>query len=90
MDFAENLSILMAVLVQSEHWVTRSSTVFVMVFSHLCRFEWDKSTGALPVGAEVTVEGEMAGEADPETHVAVEGAGARSYTWAEVRQRGSW
>ena len=63
MDFAENLSILMAVLVQSEHWVTRSSTVFVMVFSHLCRFEWDKSTGALPVGAEVTVEGEMAGKA---------------------------
>ena len=57
-DFAENGAIENFDKVQSEHWVTKQYTLFVAISSFLLVDEWNKDTGELPVGAEVTVNGE--------------------------------
>ena len=58
-DFAENGSIENFDKVQSEHWVTKQYTLFVSISSFLMVDEWNKDTGELPLGAEVTVHGEF-------------------------------
>ncbi|KAL7550152.1 hypothetical protein ACHAWF_013398 [Thalassiosira exigua] len=61
-DFSENGSIKDKHQVQSQHWVTIQYTLFVSINSWLKVSEWNKSTGLLCVGDEVTVNGELAGE----------------------------
>jgi predicted RNA-binding Zn-ribbon protein involved in translation (DUF1610 family) len=63
MDFAENLDIEEANKVQSEHWSTNQCTLFMQVAQWLDVYSWDQNVGGLVEGAEVTVGGEMAGEA---------------------------
>ena len=48
--------------IQSQYWVTIGYTLFVSIVSWLLASEWNKTTGILPEGGEVTVEGEMVGE----------------------------
>ena len=62
-DFAENMKIEEARLVQSEHWHDESCTLFVGIWQWLDVGEWNSETGELEVGDEVTVHGEKAGEA---------------------------
>ena len=49
--------------IQSEHWSTNQCTLFIGVWQWLDVGPWDLVVGELGVGAEVTVRGEMAGEA---------------------------
>ena len=62
-DYAENFDIKEANQVQSEHWGTSQCTLFMQVWQWLDVFEWNLASGELAVGANVTVHGEMAGEA---------------------------
>ena len=61
MDYGENYTIEEARQVQSEHWCSKQCTIFMSVWSWIKVLEWDKSTGDLDVGAEVVVDGELAG-----------------------------
>ena len=61
-DFSENGSIKDKRQIQSQYWVTLGYTLFVSIASWLMTSEWNKRTGFLPTGAEVTVYGELAGE----------------------------
>ena len=60
LDFAENGALEEARKVQSEHWSTDSHTLFIGVLEV---GSWNSMVGPLDVGAEVTVDGEAAGEA---------------------------
>jgi hypothetical protein len=62
-DYAENGAIEEARKVQSEHWSTDAYTLFVAVIVFLDVGAWNAMAGPLDVGAEVTVKGEMVGEA---------------------------
>ena len=62
MDFSENGSVKDKRQIQSQYWVTIGYTLFVSIASWLISKEWNKTTGALPLNAEVTVYGELAGE----------------------------
>ena len=62
MDFSENGSVKDKRQIQSQYWVTIGYTLFVSIASWLMTKEWNKTTGALPLNAEVTVYGELAGE----------------------------
>ena len=62
-DNAENFDIEEANQVQSEHWGTSQCTLFMQVWQWLDVCEWNLAAGELAVGANVTVHGEMAGEA---------------------------
>jgi hypothetical protein len=61
-DFAENGALEEARKVQSEHWSTDSYTLFIAVAQFLDVAAWNLLEGELDVGAEVTVNGEMAGK----------------------------
>lgn len=61
-DYAENGTIKGARQVQQQYWGTVSYTLLMSVVSWLRTKEWDKVSGALAIGAEVTVNGEKAGE----------------------------
>ena len=61
-DFSENGSIKDKRQIQSQYWVTLGYTLFVSIASWLMASEWNKTTGSLCVGDEVTVYGELAGE----------------------------
>jgi len=65
-DYAENLDIEEAMKVQSEHWSSNQCTLFIMVWQWLDVATWNKEEGPLCAGAEVTVNGEKAGEARKE------------------------
>jgi hypothetical protein len=62
LDIAENGALEEARKVQSEHWSTDSYTLFIAVAQFLDVKAWDLSAGELDGGAEVTVDGEAAGE----------------------------
>jgi len=61
-DYSENGSIKDKRQIQSQYWVTQGYTLFVSISSWLMACEWNKTTGSIPVDAEVTVYGELAGE----------------------------
>ena len=61
-DFSENGTIKNKRQIQSQYWVTIGYTLFISILSWLEAAEWNKTTGTLPIGAEVTVFGEFAGE----------------------------
>jgi len=61
-DFSENGSVKDKRQIQSQYWVTMGYTLFVSIVSWLMVSEWNKTTGSLPINAEVTVYGELAGE----------------------------
>ena len=67
-DFSENGSFKNKRQIQSQYWVTEGYTLFVSIASWLVTSEWNKTTGQLPIGAEVTVYGELAGEKSTCTH----------------------
>ena len=52
--------------VQSEHWSSNQCTLLIMVWQWLDVATWNKEEGPLCAGAEVTVNGEKAGEARKE------------------------
>jgi len=58
-DYAENFDIEEARKVQSEHWSTKQSTLFMAVAVWLDIAEWDNPTSELPASAEVTVNGSL-------------------------------
>ncbi len=47
---------------QSEHWSTDSHTLFVSVIVFLDVGTWNLTAGPLNMGAEVTINGKVAGE----------------------------
>ena len=61
-DFSENGSIKNKRQIQSQYWVTIGYTLFVSIASWIEAAEWDKESGLLPIGSEVTVYGEKSGE----------------------------
>ena len=61
-DFSENGSIKDKHQVQSQYWSSIGYTLFVSIVSWLQAKEWNKTTGLLPIGSEVTVHGELSGE----------------------------
>ena len=61
-DFSENGTISNKRQIQSQYWVTIGYTLFVSIASWLEAAEWNKESGVLPVGAEVTVYGEKSNE----------------------------
>ena len=60
-DFAENATIEQARLLQGDHWVSDSCTLFICVASWLDKGEWDSIDSKLSVMDEVTVFGEGSG-----------------------------
>ena len=61
-DYSENGSIKDPEQIQSQYWATIGYTLFVSIASWLEAKEWNKTTGSLPIGAEVTVNGELTGD----------------------------
>ena len=61
-DFSENGSITDKRQIQSQYWQTIGYTLFVSIASWLMTKEWNKIEGNLPMNAEVTVYGELAGD----------------------------
>lgn len=61
-DFSENGTIKDKRQVQSQYWQTIGYTVFMSILEWLLASEWDKESGQLKVGDEVTVYGEKSGE----------------------------
>lgn len=61
-DFSENGNIANFDKVQSEHWVTIQYTLMMSIILFLLADEWNKTTGELTKGDEVTVNGELAGD----------------------------
>ena len=61
-DFAENGSIKNKRQVQSQYWMTISYTLFISCVTWVQTSEWNKVTGKLEVGSEVTAYGKKAGE----------------------------
>ena len=61
-DYSENGSINDKRKIQPQYWVTIGYTLFVSIASWLMASEWNKTAGILPLGAEVTVHGELSGE----------------------------
>ena len=55
-DFAENLTLPNARSIQSEYWSLIQTTLFICISKMLLLSAWVRTTGALKVGAEVTVE----------------------------------
>jgi hypothetical protein len=62
LDFAENGALEEARKALVEHWSTDSYTLFIGVAQFLDVGAWNAMVGPLDVGAEVTVDGEVAGE----------------------------
>ena len=60
-DFAESLAIEEARLLQSDHWCTKTCTLFMGIFQCLSVEDWDRTAGDIAVGAEVTAFGELSG-----------------------------
>ena len=60
MDFAENGEIEEARKLQSEHWLTKGFTLYIVVVSWVDMGEWNKTVGELRSGDTVLVDGEMA------------------------------
>jgi hypothetical protein len=65
-DYAENFDNKEARQVQSEHWGTSQTTLFIGVWQWGDVGAWNLEVGDLKVGAEVTARGEKAGEARAE------------------------
>jgi hypothetical protein len=65
-DYAENFDNKEARQVQSEHWSTSQTTLFIGVWQWGDVGVWNLEVGELEEGAEVTVRGEKAGEARAE------------------------
>jgi hypothetical protein len=61
-DFSENGTLKNKRQIQSQYWVTIGYTLFVSISSWIQAAEWNKTTGNLPIGAEVTVDGEFTGD----------------------------
>ena len=62
-DFSENGTLKNKRQIQSQYWVSIGYTLFVSIASWLQATEWNKTTGELPIGAEVTIDGEFSGKA---------------------------
>ena len=60
-DSSENGNMKVIQQGQSQYWVTIAYTLFMSVMSWLEVAEWNKTTGDLEEGDEVTVNGEMRG-----------------------------
>ena len=61
-DFSENGTIKNKQQIQSQYWVTIGYTLFVSIACWIEAAEWDKTSGLLAVGSEVTSFGEFSGE----------------------------
>ena len=61
MDFSENAGPKNARLLQADHWTGLNFTLFISIYDWVVSKEWDKTSGALPQGSEVTVGGEFSG-----------------------------
>mmetsp|Transcript_22840 Transcript_22840/g.33875 ORF Transcript_22840/g.33875 Transcript_22840/m.33875 type:complete len:355 (-) Transcript_22840:336-1400(-) len=59
-DFAENGNLNKYRQIQSEYWTSTTYSLPVSVWSWLSTEEWNSETSELPVGSEVTVNGEKA------------------------------
>jgi hypothetical protein len=62
MDFSENPSPKNARLLQGDHWISLNFTLFISIYDWVVGREWNKKAGCLPLGAEVTVDGEFVGQ----------------------------
>jgi hypothetical protein len=62
MDFSENAGPKNARLLQSDHWTCLNFTLFISIYDWVVSKEWNSTTGVIPEGGEVTVDGELAGE----------------------------
>ena len=58
-DFSENGTLKNKRQIQSQYWVIIGYTLFVSISSWIQAAEWNKTTGNLPLGAEVTVDGDL-------------------------------
>jgi len=67
-DYAENLAIEEARLLQSEHWSTNACTLFMGIFQWLSVEQWNDTECRVPVGAHVTAFGEKR-QRDPTPHI---------------------
>jgi hypothetical protein len=61
MDFSENAGPKNARLLQADHWTGLNFTLFISIYNWVVSKEWDKTSGVLPQGSEVTVGGEFSG-----------------------------
>ena len=62
MDYSENGSRKDPDQIQSQYWATIGYTLFVSIVIWLEAKEWNKTKGPLPMGAEVTIHGKIAGD----------------------------
>ena len=101
-DFGENGGIAEARPIQSQYWMNKAFTIYMIVAGYLDWAAWDAEVGDLPEGAEVTVHGERAGQpvngdsfwakvikTDQTGHVHVENATGEpsSHARADLRHR---
>ena len=61
-DFSENKSLKDKHQTQSQYYSTRQGTIMVSICTWLLAKEWNKTTGNLKKGDEVTGNGELSGE----------------------------
>ena len=58
-DFSKNGAIENFDKAQSEHWISKQYTLFMSIWAFLLSDEWNKTSGELDRGDEVTVDGEF-------------------------------